>query len=169
MICEKCGKEISDDLRFCIYCGAPVVSKEPELDSGWECGSCGAPLSLGDKFCCACGTPVAWDDDDTDPAAAVPVSWEPAEDASGREDHLSDWDEEDYGDSVTVTLNDPVYDETDDETGDIEALIPRELSFEESDPEEPSPGLKGDLKGGHPSAPSARYGKLKHFKKPGDF
>lgn len=169
MICEKCGREIADDLRFCIYCGAPVVSKEPELDSGWECGSCGAPLSFGDKFCCACGTPVAWDEDDTDPAAAVPVSWEPAGGVPERDRYRADWDEEDLGESETVTVGGYYNDEDDDETGNTELLIPRRVSFEESDSEKPGLGLKGELTGGRPSAPSAGHGKLKHFKKPGDF
>jgi len=134
MICEKCGKEISDNLRFCIHCGAPVVSKEPELDSGWECGSCGAPLTLGDKFCCACGTPVAWDDDYTDPAAAAPVTWEPAGDVSRSEKHRTDRYEEDSEDSDTVTMGGSLYGEPDDdETANIEALIPEEFADEESE------------------------------------
>ena len=33
MYCTKCGKEISDSTKFCMYCGAPVgngASPQPE-------------------------------------------------------------------------------------------------------------------------------------------
>lgn len=101
MICEYCGYEIPGNNKFCIHCGKPVVSNKPELDSGWACGSCHAPLTLGDKFCCACGTPVAWDDDQTDPAAAAPVAW-----GAGpvSESGPAGWPDDDYEDEDTVAL-----------------------------------------------------------------
>ena len=106
MICEYCGYEIPGNNKFCINCGKPVVSNKPELDSGWACGSCHAPLTLGDKFCCACGTPVAWDDDQTDPAAAAPVAWGAAGDEPIREHYPAGWPDDDYeeDDEATVAL-----------------------------------------------------------------
>ena len=29
MFCGKCGKEITDDTKFCKYCGSPVMTREP--------------------------------------------------------------------------------------------------------------------------------------------
>ena len=45
MVCRRCGKEIEDDSKFCVYCGAKVTTisteeegsiSEKEVDS-YEC------------------------------------------------------------------------------------------------------------------------------------
>ncbi len=45
MICWKCSKEISEDSKFCRYCGA----------SSNACQKCGKDLDANSKFCKYCG------------------------------------------------------------------------------------------------------------------
>ena len=54
MICSKCGKQIADNSKFCVYCG----SKIEEAGSALVCAGCGAPLGPGTKFCTKCGVKV---------------------------------------------------------------------------------------------------------------
>jgi hypothetical protein len=49
MKCLKCGKNNSDDHKFCAECGAELVPM--------ECQECGNPLTSEGKFCGKCGTP----------------------------------------------------------------------------------------------------------------
>ncbi|MDD8048064.1 MAG: zinc-ribbon domain-containing protein [Thomasclavelia sp.] len=51
MKCEKCGREIADDMRFCPECGTPVPVKS-------YCPKCGNEIKPGDQFCEKCGTYV---------------------------------------------------------------------------------------------------------------
>ena len=48
MICNNCGAEVADGMKFCFDCGTPV----PQVK---KCVSCGAELSLKMKFCPECG------------------------------------------------------------------------------------------------------------------
>ena len=49
MICNNCGAEVADGMKFCFDCGTPV----PQVK---KCVSCEAELSLKMKFCPECGT-----------------------------------------------------------------------------------------------------------------
>lgn len=55
MICPNCGTELSDDSRFCKYCGCgliricPVCEKELPYDSSF-CNHCGKPTSANDEY-----------------------------------------------------------------------------------------------------------------------
>ena len=51
MICSKCGKQIADNSKFCVYCGNKIEKVEQLL----TCAGCGAPLKPGAKFCTKCG------------------------------------------------------------------------------------------------------------------
>ena len=46
-VCNKCGKTLEADARFCPHCGA---------DMGAVCSSCGGTVKAGDTFCTSCGT-----------------------------------------------------------------------------------------------------------------
>ena len=46
MKCIHCGKSVSDEARFCKYCGTRLRR---------TCGECGAPLDDDARFCAACG------------------------------------------------------------------------------------------------------------------
>ena len=48
--CIKCGRELTDNARFCNACGAKQV-QEPK-----KCFKCGADLVEGSAFCSKCGT-----------------------------------------------------------------------------------------------------------------
>ena len=51
--CQKCGKLLEEDAKFCSSCGAIVELLEDEL----VCRKCGLELSKEAKFCQRCGTP----------------------------------------------------------------------------------------------------------------
>ena len=65
MRCEECGREVSDEMKFCKFCGAPVVRHETvrlqkEVDPRQEtdqiqCPSCGGMVWKADSFCPSCG------------------------------------------------------------------------------------------------------------------
>ena len=62
MKCVNCGMELSDNMKFCIGCGAPVQQMKPvyreETKEKEErvCPNCGALLIQGYKFCTSCGS-----------------------------------------------------------------------------------------------------------------
>ena len=54
MICSKCGKQIADNSKFCVYCGSKIEKTgQPSV-----CAGCGTPLKPGAKFCTKCGRKV---------------------------------------------------------------------------------------------------------------
>lgn len=60
MICKNCGKEISDQSKFCPKCGTPVkqpekIQAEPSVPKDQVCTRCGHPVRPGSKFCLKCG------------------------------------------------------------------------------------------------------------------
>ena len=57
MLCQKCGKEIPDDSKFCSYCGANVSADTAKNSNNkaapyGRCGRCGEPLDADDSFVC---------------------------------------------------------------------------------------------------------------------
>jgi RNA polymerase subunit RPABC4/transcription elongation factor Spt4 len=75
MYCENCGKEISDDAKFCDHCGgsvsapgqsAPVVipASTPAgqtVSAGPVCPNCGKEVSRQARACPGCGQPILGD------------------------------------------------------------------------------------------------------------
>ena len=59
MICEKCGMELSNDMKFCPSCGTAVL-KSTELSHNHlnVCRRCGTLLLPDARFCKKCGAPV---------------------------------------------------------------------------------------------------------------
>lgn len=67
MKCPKCGKELADGAKFCMYCGTRV-EKKTETKAGPEkmreeirCPNCGAAAGPNDHFCQWCGSPLKRD------------------------------------------------------------------------------------------------------------
>lgn len=65
LICANCGKEISDDVKFCPACGTAVEKKVYEGEVIVEpvaepkvCIKCGAALEKGAEFCTECGSKI---------------------------------------------------------------------------------------------------------------
>lgn len=62
MLCERCGKEVSEEATFCPYCGDALVKAE-EFEQTAEavekkCAKCGEVLPQGVKFCPNCGEAI---------------------------------------------------------------------------------------------------------------
>lgn len=58
MYCNKCGKEIADDVSFCTSCGTKVDRKQPENEKLVQvsvCSKCGQNADTNMKFCNHCG------------------------------------------------------------------------------------------------------------------
>lgn len=53
-ICTGCSKEISDDAKFCKYCGKVAAVQEDKKDTV-ICRSCGTEAKSGTRFCRKCG------------------------------------------------------------------------------------------------------------------
>jgi len=53
-ICSGCSKEISDDDKFCRYCGKVAAVEEDKKDTV-ICRSCGTEAKSGTRFCRKCG------------------------------------------------------------------------------------------------------------------
>lgn len=53
MICEKCGKELGDNDKFCGYCG--YDSSIPKTPKETFCKNCNTVIVEGKKFCTNCG------------------------------------------------------------------------------------------------------------------
>ena len=60
MKCTKCGHDLTEGQKFCIFCGEPIKDiKQPVNTEGQNvCKKCGAPLKPGAGFCTKCGEPV---------------------------------------------------------------------------------------------------------------
>lgn len=54
ILCNECGKEVSDKAESCPHCGAPVTAKEEEYSEIKTCLVCGEYFGKG-KMCVSCG------------------------------------------------------------------------------------------------------------------
>lgn len=71
MICSVCGKQITDNKKFCIYCGSPVRKEEKTAQAVKMirprfCKSCGSELEEDANFCDQCGAKIELVPDLTD-------------------------------------------------------------------------------------------------------
>lgn len=59
MKCPHCDKQISDDSKFCMFCGGEIVKEEPkeeiEETISIKCSKCGAEVRKDALFCPVCG------------------------------------------------------------------------------------------------------------------
>ena len=64
--CPKCGEQIKETLKFCVYCGCNMAQEEAKAKAKF-CGECGAQIEDGMRFCGECGakvdTPAKQNDD----------------------------------------------------------------------------------------------------------
>ena len=65
MYCEKCGKQLKANDKFCIYCGAKVEEEIQEeiQEECVYCQNCGAVLNDDDRFCTSCGAKIGYQDE----------------------------------------------------------------------------------------------------------
>ena len=69
MKCPKCGRELSDGAKFCMYCGTKIElqnlseKKNDQPKEDRKCPKCGRTASPGDRFCQWCGSPLTGADD----------------------------------------------------------------------------------------------------------
>ncbi len=66
MKCVKCGHELAEGAKFCMYCGTKVEqekAQEPEMKQKENrCPKCGRIAAPGDRFCMHCGSPLPGSD-----------------------------------------------------------------------------------------------------------
>jgi uncharacterized membrane protein YvbJ len=65
MLCQKCGKEITDASNYCKFCGSKVINQKPEIpknkkqsSNGPVCRQCGHKVGKEDEFCTNCGSTI---------------------------------------------------------------------------------------------------------------
>lgn len=58
MKCKKCDKEITEDSKYCPYCGGKIDNTSDNKEKELRCKNCNEVLNEGDKFCQNCGTSV---------------------------------------------------------------------------------------------------------------
>ena len=78
--CPACGREVSGDSRFCLYCGKelPKEKKIKPAETELTCPVCGKKAEQGTQFCLHCGAPLQ----KTSPSHSVrPASVKKAQDA----------------------------------------------------------------------------------------
>ncbi len=51
--CEKCGRLLSENVRFCGFCGAQII--HTAQDKSRKCSRCGNEIEDGTSFCAECG------------------------------------------------------------------------------------------------------------------
>ena len=57
-ICSNCGKELSDNAKFCSKCGSKCEEVVQEKKVKRMCQKCGHELDEKMKFCPKCGTEI---------------------------------------------------------------------------------------------------------------
>lgn len=57
MYCSKCGKEITQNMKFCAHCGEKISVNEANIEKIYVsvCSKCGQNTDNGMKFCTRCG------------------------------------------------------------------------------------------------------------------
>lgn len=55
MHCEKCNTDFPEGLRYCKWCGGPLVDRPRITSELYACPSCAAAIQPGWAFCKACG------------------------------------------------------------------------------------------------------------------
>lgn len=58
MVCKNCGNQISDEAKFCKFCGSSSPDKSA-ASPGKFCRACGAQNAEGAQFCQNCGNQLA--------------------------------------------------------------------------------------------------------------
>ncbi len=70
MFCKKCGKRVSDDDKFCVYCGEEISESKDHSESGrreeylgkvQKCPNCGESLDLFTASCPTCNHEIRVD------------------------------------------------------------------------------------------------------------
>ena len=62
--CSKCGRELEDNAKFCVQCGAPVADSDTAVI---VCQHCGGKTPAGSAFCQNCGAALSGESDLTVP------------------------------------------------------------------------------------------------------
>lgn len=58
MKCPNCNNEITDNVKFCRYCGTKIETQPEQA----KCPKCGALNRQGATFCDSCGTKMSGDE-----------------------------------------------------------------------------------------------------------
>lgn len=53
--CPECNMEISEDARFCRFCGCDTTRAKTQETAQIKCSKCGKPMPADTKFCPECG------------------------------------------------------------------------------------------------------------------
>lgn len=84
--CPSCGKTVSPDARFCVFCGSPV--KKLVKQAALPCPECGKLIPVGSKYCNHCGVDLSEETYDLDMTEITPV-FMTAPDVGQKNDELS--------------------------------------------------------------------------------
>jgi uncharacterized RDD family membrane protein YckC len=69
--CPNCGKTVSPEARFCVFCGAQV--KKLVKQNALPCPECGKLIPVGSKYCNHCGVDLSEETYDLDLTEMTPV------------------------------------------------------------------------------------------------
>jgi len=69
--CPSCGKTVSPEARFCVFCGAQV--KKLVRQNALPCPECGKLIPVGSKYCNHCGVDLSEETYDLDLTDMTPV------------------------------------------------------------------------------------------------
>jgi len=69
--CPSCGKTVSPEARFCVFCGSQV--KKLVKQNALPCPECGKLIPIGSKYCNHCGVDLSEETYDLDLTEMTPV------------------------------------------------------------------------------------------------
>lgn len=69
--CPNCGKTVSTEARFCVFCGAAL--KQLVKQNALPCPECGKLIPIGSKYCNYCGVDLSAETYDLDLTEITPV------------------------------------------------------------------------------------------------
>ena len=95
MKCPNCNKEITDNVKFCRYCGTKIETRPEQA----KCPKCGALNRQGATFCDTCGAKMSEDETPKDSSVTSSTS-------SVSEKNINDNDKN-YEDSNETEKTDP--------------------------------------------------------------